>query len=178
MGQFSQNEAKSNGHSGFYFYYNKQIPERNILDTLLAVKNRYYGLYLYKAHRMSIYNSIFAENDYNAWTVWSDDIKISDSEIRGVSSMTKSLVSPPYFNRPCTSSSLSQFGYKMQTNMHKIGSDGWEKVKGARLKNVRFSFTCAAPALLPHHCVSPEIRPVSTSVIGLSGTYHCILGDI
>ena len=81
MGEFSQNEAKSNGHSGFYFYYNKQIPERNILDTLLAVKNRYYVLYLYKAHRMSIYNSLLAENDYNAETRWSDDIKISESEI-------------------------------------------------------------------------------------------------
>ena len=48
--------------------------------------------------------------------------------------MTKSLVSLPYFSRPCSSSSLSQFGYKMQTTMYKYGSDGLEKVKGARLK--------------------------------------------
>ena len=83
---------------------------------------------------MSIYNSLLTENDYNIETRWSDDIKISESEIRGVSSMTKSLVSPPYFSRPCTSSSLSQFVYKMQTTMYKYGSDGCEKVKGARLK--------------------------------------------
>ena len=132
MGQFSQNEAKSNGYNGFQIFYNSQNLERNVFDRLVAAKNRYFGLFFHASSRLSVSNSLLAENSNNVEMRWSDDIMINDTEIRGISSITKHLVHPPYFNRPCTEHILSPVGYRMQTNIYQYK-------KGAQLTNVHFS---------------------------------------
>ena len=98
IGQFSLNEARSNGHSGVQMYYHRQAPKRNVLNNLLLVKNREYGLLLHDSGHTSLVNSLLAENAYNIEMRWSDDVEIRDTEIRGISSHTRYLVHPPYYN--------------------------------------------------------------------------------
>ena len=100
------------------------------------MKNREYGLLLHDSGHTSLVNSLLAENAYNIEMRWSDDVEIRDTEIRGVSSHTRYLVHPPYYNRPCTSRILSPIGYQIQTTIHNW-IDG--KNKGALLWNEHFS---------------------------------------
>jgi len=65
MGQFSRNEAKSNGYNGFQIFYNSQNLERNVFDRLVAAKNRYFGLFFHASSRLSVSNSLLAENSNN-----------------------------------------------------------------------------------------------------------------
>jgi len=65
MGQFSRNEAKSNGYNGFQIFYNSQNLERNVFDRLVAAKNRYFGLFFHATSRLSVSNSLLAENSNN-----------------------------------------------------------------------------------------------------------------
>jgi hypothetical protein len=124
IGSFSNNVANSNGDSGFQIYYGEQ-EEWNIFESLVAIKNRYRGLYMDQSFRGLITSSLFAENAlYNVDIQWSDEIQIVDTNIRGVSAETKKLVQSPYFNKPCVSSGFgSSDGYRMQTAVHR-----WDRI--------------------------------------------------
>ena len=78
-----------------------------------------------QSFRALVTNGLFAENAlYNVDIQWSDEIKIAETDIRGVSAQTKQLVKSPYFNQPCVSSGFgSSHGYRMQTAIHR-----WDRI--------------------------------------------------
>ena len=137
MGAFEKNSAKSFYSHGFYFAYHESQEEIFIVEAK-AIKNRYIGIYIYYSYDVTIRNSLFAENvDCGVNAKWTDKLQIQDSVIKGITSETKALVKPPYFRKPCVSSSFtfSPTGLTLPTYIR-----SWNRKDniGANLTNVRF----------------------------------------
>eukprot|EP00554_Chaetoceros_debilis_P007442 CAMPEP_0194077066 /NCGR_PEP_ID=MMETSP0149-20130528/3732_1 /TAXON_ID=122233 /ORGANISM="Chaetoceros debilis, Strain MM31A-1" /LENGTH=4275 /DNA_ID=CAMNT_0038757959 /DNA_START=113 /DNA_END=12940 /DNA_ORIENTATION=+ len=146
MGEFSHNEAKSNGDRGMVFE-NYELSDTVVFSNLKSIKNRYDGLLLYNIGRAIIRESLFAENPkYNVELRYSDDIEMIDTDIKGISAATKYLHHPSYFSKPCISNGYtpdSPTGLIMQTKLYRWNgsySDGTPRLnRGAKLTNVNFS---------------------------------------
>ncbi len=98
--------------------------------------NRNQGFYLYDGSRAALESSLLAENGRNIHFYLSDNVNVTDADIRGISPSTKYLVHPPYFNKPCTSSGFySPIGYLSSTYLNRFQ----DPHRGAKLENVSFS---------------------------------------
>ena len=80
-------------------------------------------------------NDFFYENGKGLDLRWSEDIQITDTLIGELSQATKTMVKPPYFNKPCeTTGYESPIGYRMQTALRYPDDAN----TGATLCNVAF----------------------------------------
>ncbi len=98
--------------------------------------NRNRGLYWYDVNRAAIDSSLIAENGRNIDFYRSDDVNVTNADIRGTSSFTKYLAHPPYYNKPCRSSGYySPVGFIMPTYLYRNANP----YRGVRFENVHFS---------------------------------------
>ena len=99
---------------------------------------------MHASRRATIFNSFLAGNGYGIEMNWCDEVAIVDTEIRGISTTMKSMISPPYYNKPCvtTNNFVVPMGYRMHTAIYwfdRVFSDGSSASnRGARLDNVKF----------------------------------------
>ena len=124
------------------FHYHEQ-QDRITFDQLKAINNREQGFYIYRSRRATLSHSFFAGNGFGVEMRWCDEMKISDTVVRGVSKELKALVDPPYYNNPCESRNfLTPMGYRMHTTIYdfdKKFSDGTVSTnRGVSLSNVQF----------------------------------------
>ncbi len=136
MGTFHHNTAKSNWDDGFLIL-NHRSNDDVVLSNVKSFKNRNSGVAIYSCHRARIQNALFAENSYYGIDVrFIGSVDIQDATIKGYTPETKTLVQPPYFNKPCISWFFnSPVGLKIPTeaNWNQPGKEG------ANLTNVRFT---------------------------------------
>lgn len=135
MGVFDDNVARSNNANGMMFQH--EAGNEIVLRGLKLIKNRYKGLYLYSSYNITLADSIFVDNtQYGIHIQWVDNVIIENTNVKGISSQTKALVKPPYFNKPCVSSFYPPVGLQMPTGIHK-----WDRANniGATLNNVQFA---------------------------------------
>jgi len=139
LGKFSQNEARSNGDAGMHIYHHEQS-ENIFISNLKSIKNRHFGLYAYNVARLEISGSLFAESVlYNVEFRWSDEMTMTETDIRGISSTTKNLAHPSYFEKPCKGNyKYSPVGYRMQAALYR-NNNVPRLTRGARLSDVHFS---------------------------------------
>ncbi len=137
MGRFNSNTARSCGSAGIRLTYHES-GKKIELDNVRVAKNRYSGLYMYSVKNVTLRNSFFVDNaQYSIEMRWSDNIHIEDTIVQGYRAETKKLVSPPYFNKPCISSSFEPpIGLKLPSAIHRW--DEGDNV-GAIVTNVTFS---------------------------------------
>lgn len=70
---------------------------------------------------------------------WSDNIEIDNIGLRGVTSASKSLTKPPYFNKPCKlSNDFAPVGLRLPVAIHKRDNINNLGNVGARISNVHF----------------------------------------
>lgn len=88
-------------------------------------------------------DSLFAENRENVQIRWSDDVNVTDTDIRGISSASKYLSHPPYYQKPCLGYFGSPVGVMIPTAIHRWDwtyPDGSPRVnRGTKLTNVDFT---------------------------------------
>ncbi len=134
IGAFRNNLAKSNGDSGFRFTHH-ELEVR--FSGLKALKNRYRGLFVYASYNVVIQDSVFSDNSqFSVELQWTDNVEIKDTTFRGYTAGTRTIVKPPYFNKPCTNSFPPPVGLRIPTSIHK-----WDRADnlGANLTNIVFT---------------------------------------
>jgi len=132
MGLFKNNVAHSNQYHGFALYTYAQ--SGNItLESTFSFKNRDRGFILWDSNRATLTGGIIADNRCGLEARKSDNLTISNLELRGYSKSSRVLTQPPYFWKLCPSTS-SVSGYRLNAFIN----DSSETV-GVTTKNVVFA---------------------------------------
>jgi len=131
-GTFRNNVAHSNQNSGFALYNFLQYGNITF-ESSSSYKNRDNGFFLWNSRRAKVTGGIIADNRVGLEARYSENLTISNVEIRGFSNSSRTLTLPPYFWQLCPSSS-AVVGYRLNTFIN----DGSE-TKGVTAKNLIFA---------------------------------------
>lgn len=139
IGRFSGNVAGGNLELGMRFNNHEQ-DEAISIDNVISFYNRYHGFYMYNARFATLRNSNLIGNGYGVEMRWSDDVSVSDTDIRGLSQEMEELSRRPYFSSPCKSRWWPYpMGYRIQSQIYRsdFSNDG-KNNRGMSMSNVNF----------------------------------------
>jgi len=131
-GTFKNNVAHSNQNSGFALY-NFAQPGSITFESSASYKNRDRGFILTNSKRATVIGGIIADNRVGLEARYSDNLTLTNIDIRGFSNLSRALTKAPYFWQLCPSSS-AVVGYRLNTLI-----DDSSETKGATVKNLVFA---------------------------------------